>query len=248
MAARRNFSYSSHYFAFIRVQLTCLCAKAWGMNPGSWSHGHTCRAGSSLASWKCAGVASETAVVEWKDTESLARASGGDEERSRSMPVTSWSEWSSAQGWIRSCPTDDESGLREDRDRWLYCGGLLEATTSGWPSGWVPLQTDRLLWSEALVLLGHLKALSHLPKSHTALQSHWLKSLCLAITWQTSSQAALHCPFHLIWLLGSSRGSTAFPWDCPAGRQPGEMGSVHVYVTQENQYTWETRQKLGKYL
>lgn len=54
MAGQRHSSHSSHSFAFIRVQLTCLCAKAWEMKTGSWSHRQTCR---SLASWQCAGVA-----------------------------------------------------------------------------------------------------------------------------------------------------------------------------------------------
>lgn len=62
-------------------------------------------------------LAPVTGVVEWKDTESLARAGGGEEEGSPSVSVTSWSECSSAQGWMRSCLRDEGSGLREDRDR-----------------------------------------------------------------------------------------------------------------------------------
>lgn len=78
MAAQRNFSHPRHYFAFIRVQLILLCAKARGRNMESWSHGHTLRAASSLASGQCAGLAPGTGVGQWKDTESLAKAGGGD--------------------------------------------------------------------------------------------------------------------------------------------------------------------------
>jgi len=50
-------------------------------------------------------MASMTRVLEWKDTSSLGGTSRGDEEwMSPSMPVTSWSAWSSAWAWMRSQP------------------------------------------------------------------------------------------------------------------------------------------------
>jgi len=48
-------------------------------------------------------MASMTGVLEWKDTESLGRTGRGNEGGvSPSMSVTSWSEWSSTWGWMRS--------------------------------------------------------------------------------------------------------------------------------------------------
>lgn len=42
-------------------------------------------------------------VLQWKDTGSLRRTGRGDEERVLpSVLMTSWTAWSSAEGWMRS--------------------------------------------------------------------------------------------------------------------------------------------------
>jgi len=38
----------------------------WGINERSQRHAHACRAMSSLASWRCGGMAPVTGVLEWK--------------------------------------------------------------------------------------------------------------------------------------------------------------------------------------
>lgn len=66
-----------------------------------------CRAVILLASQRCGVMAPVIGVLERKDTSSLGRMSRGEEESEEGvlpfMSVTSWSQWRSAWGWMRSC-------------------------------------------------------------------------------------------------------------------------------------------------
>lgn len=132
----------------------------------------------------------------WDWSGGMARAGVGVEEGSPSVSVTSWSEWTSAQGWMRSCPRDDKSGLREDRT-----GDFIVGVCSRPPyqmTEWMSCTMDRkeqpcdhkpwFSWGTSTTC--------HTYQNHRQLlQSHCLKSLCLAVTLQNSSQAALHSHF-----------------------------------------------------
>lgn len=90
----------------------------WGINKRRERCAHGCRARILLLAQRHGGIAPRTGVWEWKDTGSLGRTDKEDEEEvSFFTPVTSWSAWRSAWGWMRSQPTAYGSGLKREQEQ-----------------------------------------------------------------------------------------------------------------------------------